>query len=230
MVSFKERSLSINQTLGEKLKEARESENISLEEAARATRIQKKYLDLLERGLYKKLPGEVYIRSFLKTYATFLELNPATVLNFYNKERLLYQKITPTKRFSVISKVFRMPRSFITPKLIKTTLIGLVIFAILLYLGLEIEKIVAPPFLFVENPEDNLIISEQSIEVSGKTERESKITINGQEILSDKDGYFQEIVDLQEGLNIIKVSAFRKHSQENTIYRKIMVVRNEQAI
>ena len=41
--------------------------------------INKKYLEALENDDWKKLPGEIYAKNFLKKYCNFLKLNPKSL-------------------------------------------------------------------------------------------------------------------------------------------------------
>jgi cytoskeleton protein RodZ len=61
-------------SVGSRLRDARELRNLTLEDAARTTRIAKGYLKALEEDDFTKLPSEVYARGFLRVYATFLGL------------------------------------------------------------------------------------------------------------------------------------------------------------
>jgi cytoskeleton protein RodZ len=61
--------------IGRVLERARKDRGLSLEEAERATKIRKRYLEGLERDDYTVLPDAVYARGFLKTYANFLGLD-----------------------------------------------------------------------------------------------------------------------------------------------------------
>ena len=63
--------------IGRVLERARKDRGLSLEEAERATKIRKRYLEGLERDDYTVLPDAVYARGFLKTYANFLGLDGA---------------------------------------------------------------------------------------------------------------------------------------------------------
>lgn len=69
--------------LGQMLREARESKGISLIEAEKATRIRRKYLLALEEANYEALPPAVYVRGFLRNYASYLGLDPETALAAY---------------------------------------------------------------------------------------------------------------------------------------------------
>ena len=60
--------------VGSALRRAREVRGLSLDEAARDTRLRVEQLDALEREDFDVLPGEVYVRASLRTYANYLGL------------------------------------------------------------------------------------------------------------------------------------------------------------
>ena len=62
-------------SIGPALRHAREKRGLSLEEVEQATKIRPRYIEGLEREDYDMLPAPIYIRGFLKTYATFLGLD-----------------------------------------------------------------------------------------------------------------------------------------------------------
>ncbi|HVP04310.1 MAG TPA: helix-turn-helix domain-containing protein [Dehalococcoidia bacterium] len=69
--------------LGETLRRARTSKKITLEDAERVTRIPRKYLEALEIENFGILPAPVYARGFLRSYATYLGLEPKELLPFF---------------------------------------------------------------------------------------------------------------------------------------------------
>jgi len=69
--------------IGKALKEAREMQNLSLEQVEEKTKIRRKYLQALENEQYDILPGQVYAKAFLKSYAKFLNLNVEEVMAAY---------------------------------------------------------------------------------------------------------------------------------------------------
>lgn len=72
--------------LGQVLRQARESKGISLEVAEEETKIRRKYLEALETGQYTDLPGEVYLKGFLRTYGNYLELDGASLVDQYKEQ------------------------------------------------------------------------------------------------------------------------------------------------
>lgn len=89
--------------LGNRLRLAREQLGISIEELSSATRIEPKYLFALERGNFDALPGATYIRSYLRTYAIYVNLDPRQVISFYQKQQTLSQ--APLSRTTRVQRV-----------------------------------------------------------------------------------------------------------------------------
>ena len=71
------------ETVGEILLAARERKGKSLEEASEETRIAVKNLEYLETDNFDAMPAKVYVRGFLRTYASYLELDVGYLLNKY---------------------------------------------------------------------------------------------------------------------------------------------------
>jgi len=70
-------------TLGPYLRSAREAKGIDLREAAQQTRISINFLKAIEEEDFAKLPGVVFVKGFLKSYARFLQLDEDEVMNRY---------------------------------------------------------------------------------------------------------------------------------------------------
>jgi cytoskeletal protein RodZ len=62
----------MTQTIGEKLRLAREARGIALREISEQTRISMRYLEAIEGDDYKRLPGGIFNRSFIRAYAKFI--------------------------------------------------------------------------------------------------------------------------------------------------------------
>ncbi|NWQ44176.1 helix-turn-helix domain-containing protein [Bacillus sp. EB106-08-02-XG196] len=72
--------------LGNRLKEARLAKGLSLEDLQSLTKIQKRYLIGIEEGNYSSMPGNFYVRAFVKQYAEALQLNPEEIFETYKNE------------------------------------------------------------------------------------------------------------------------------------------------
>ena len=69
--------------IGPALRKARLSRGVSIEDAARDTRIRAELLDALEQEEFDRLLGDVYVRGCLRSYATYLGLSPDRVVERY---------------------------------------------------------------------------------------------------------------------------------------------------
>ena len=61
--------------IGRILRQVREEKGLTLEQAEEKTKIRRKYIEALENEKYEVLPGPVYVRAFIRTYAKYLDLN-----------------------------------------------------------------------------------------------------------------------------------------------------------
>lgn len=68
------------EALGQYLREIRESEQYSLEQAARLLHIRPTYLKALESGNWSSLPGQAYGRGYLRSYAVLLGISGDEVM------------------------------------------------------------------------------------------------------------------------------------------------------
>ncbi len=73
------------ETLGEKLRQAREERGISISEVAEQTRISSLYLESIEKDDYKVLPGGIFNKGFIKSYAKFIGYDEHQALQEYQK-------------------------------------------------------------------------------------------------------------------------------------------------
>ena len=73
------------ETLGEKLRAAREARGISVSEVAEQTRIAPMYIECIENDNYKPLPGGIFNKGFVKSYARFIGLDEQDALQDYSR-------------------------------------------------------------------------------------------------------------------------------------------------
>jgi cytoskeletal protein RodZ len=72
---------------GERLRKERESRNITLRDLSEATKINKRYLEALEQNDFDSIPGGVFIRGYIRSYAESIGINPAPLLDEYLRIR-----------------------------------------------------------------------------------------------------------------------------------------------
>ena len=83
--------------IGETLRETRVRRRIDMTEVETATKIRAKYLRALENEEWDLLPGPTFVKTFLRTYADYLELDSRLLVEEYRQryERPSTQDLTP---------------------------------------------------------------------------------------------------------------------------------------
>ena len=72
-------------TIGEQLRTAREGRGIPLREISDQTRISMHYLEAIEMNDYKRLPGGIFNRSFVKAYARYVGYDEKEAVDGYTR-------------------------------------------------------------------------------------------------------------------------------------------------
>ena len=74
-------------SFGERLRQEREQRNVALEDIARETKINLRYLDALEREDFRFLPGGAFDKGYVRSYAQFLRIDPEPLLQAFELVR-----------------------------------------------------------------------------------------------------------------------------------------------
>ncbi len=96
--------------VGPALRRAREVRGLSLDEAARDTRLRVDQLDALEREDFDALPGEVYVRASLRTYASYLGLDPDKVGGAYARFAEEAEPVPPPAKLGRVERMIAASR------------------------------------------------------------------------------------------------------------------------
>jgi cytoskeletal protein RodZ len=73
-------------TVGEQLKAAREAQRLTVTEVADMTKIRSDHIRAIDQGNYDVFSAPVYIRGFVRTYATALKLDTTAIMAQLNQE------------------------------------------------------------------------------------------------------------------------------------------------
>lgn len=219
-MSFIVKPLDSHESIGAKLKAMRRRLAISMDTAAESTRIQKKYLVALEADDYHNLPAPIYTRNFLRTYVKMLGGDTAYFLKRFDEERATCD---------VLVDPMRLPRQkvgwlkfLVAHRIFKSVTVAIVCLGIMMYLGWQIQSLLAAPEITVFEPIDGLATNQARIQVTGQAEEQVELFINSTQVLPDKSGFFSTTVDLERGLNVITIEATKRYSREAVYHRTVV--------
>lgn len=72
--------------IGQKLRNARIKKGYTIDDLQQVTKIQKRYLIAIEEGQFDHLPGDFYVRAFIKQYCEAVDLDSNELLDEYKAE------------------------------------------------------------------------------------------------------------------------------------------------
>jgi len=202
-----------------RLKSLRDASGISLEELEKKTKISKKYLQAIEECNFEMLKySAVYQKNFIKKYVSALGEDPTPFIEQFTEEELSYKpRATQQKKFLCSKWHLRS-----LPLIIRYALVGAATLSLVFYLGLHVKNILRPPSLSVVEPTEGMVTQKNSIQVTGTTEPETKITINGENINNDEKGNFEQTILLSPGINTLVINAYNKHGKNTSETRHII--------
>src|SRR5207249_2391723 len=75
----------MTESIGEKQRLARETRGIALRDISENTRISMRYLEAIETNDYRRLPGGIFNRSFIRAYAKFVGFDEQEAIEEYTR-------------------------------------------------------------------------------------------------------------------------------------------------
>jgi len=206
--------------LSELLNEAMNLRGLDVKKLSELTDIPVHYLAALSDGDPAKLPAVPYVRGYLIKTAEALRVDAYLLLRAYKQEVLFRALKTsgpedklPSNRFTLGTPSRR--RTFIV--------IGIILILVVVYFIWQIDNFLGTPKIQIFSPAaDNLIVNSPSIKLSGEVNSKDKLTVNGEEILVEKNGQFQKDFSLQPGINTIEFKAKRFLGKEVKVIRQVI--------
>ena len=214
---FKRTVINAAESVGVVLHEARISTGRSLSDFSAALRIPERYLRALEEEDFVGLPGIVYEKHFVYRYAVALDLAPAPLIK---KWLVLRQNIPSVTRF--VARVQKRDL-WVSPFFWRRLFSALAVLFIGVYLGGRLFGMLRPPALTVIEPVAAMTTSERTVIISGVTEAETKVTVNGEVVPTKQDGSFVVPMTLELGINTIRVVASKRYSRSAMVERQVFV-------
>lgn len=219
MTLFQTKPLEPNKRVCLRLKECREAKGLTMAELALRTRISQKHLEALEQCRFSDIPyGAVYQKNFIKRVASALGADPEALLNQFLEEEATEEAAQS------LAKVIRKKTSISNmPLLLRYVFLGAAVVIVVIYLGIQVKQSIEPPMLVLLSPQNGHVATTPKISVRGTTEKEAQISINGEPVIIDNEGKFEEQMYLSPGINTIVISAKKKRGKSATETRHVIL-------
>jgi cytoskeletal protein RodZ len=210
-------------TIGQAFAEERKRQNLTLTEVSKATKIREDFLRAIEKGDFKALPSSAYAYGFVRNYAKYLGLPVEKSLALYRRE------FDEKKNIEVLPRGFSNPKEYVPPKFRfgRTALaLGILFVIIAGFLVFQYRAAVFDPGIDIDSPKNNQRVNSLTVEVEGKTDPASTLTIDNKVIPISSDGEFQTEITLFPGESTITFRVENRFGRVTTEERKVIVKPN----
>jgi cytoskeletal protein RodZ len=204
-------------TAGDLLKEKRLLKELSLEDVSKKTKIKVDFLEAIENSDYALLPSATFAKGFLRNYATFLYLNPDTMVAMFRRD------FTQNSRGEIIPRglvepVSNKPR-FFSVSLILTTI---AVVAFVGFLGIQLLSWWSLPKIKLIQPQNNDTYGEK-VTFKGVADSDATVKVNGQLVILDQSGQFTLDLVFPGGTHSVLVEATNRRGKSTLVERTFTV-------
>ncbi len=206
---------------GTRLKKARLSCQLTLDEVALALRIPPLHLKSLEEGDLSVFCAAVYAKGAYVKYASYLGINSKDSLHAFLRSLSCVRRRVPLKLPVPSTWLHR----FLTPSGVLMMVIALSVLLVAGYITQQIESFVRLPALALAEPTGS-ILSGAEVLVKGLTEAETEVTVNGENVLLNGANEFDFVLPLRSGINVLQVEAKGTSGRTRVITRHLLVPKN----
>lgn len=195
------------------LEEAMRVKGVSIEKLAQMTGISERFVELIVGNKADKLPSAPYMHGYLVKIGEVLGIDGEALWREHLSHNIAVPRSGAQDRFPGTER-FPIPFG-------RKTVIGISIGAIiLLYIAFRIPSLLGKPKLSVSF-DDNTVVATSTFSVSGTTDTENSLTVNGEPVYPDTTGAFTKSVTLNPGFNTFTIVAKRLLGAENSIVRQV---------
>jgi len=118
---------NLTESLSLKIKLARKKSRRKIEPISRILKIRPEYLNYIEENKFHMIPGNIYLKSFIKNYATFLKVDISSEMMELKK----YLNSPKNELSNIIEKQLKTPR----PKVRLLVIISVILLGLIFFVG-----------------------------------------------------------------------------------------------
>ena len=118
---------NLTESLSLKIKLARKKSRRKIEPISRILKIRPEYLNYIEENKFQMIPGNIYLKSFIKNYATFLKVDISSEMLELKK----YLNSPKNELSNIIEKQLKTPR----PRVRLLVIISVILLGLIFFVG-----------------------------------------------------------------------------------------------
>lgn len=204
-------------TAGELLRDKRILKELSLLDVAKKTKIKLEYLEAIENSNFSSLPSSTFAKGFLRNYASFLHLNPDTLVAMFRRDFTENDKGEIIPR-GLVAPVGSKPK-FFSVTFILTTIASLVFFG---FLGIQLVSWWRLPKLKLIQPQNGETYGEK-VTFKGVAASDATVKVNGQLVIMDQNDQFTLDLVFPAGTHSVIIEATSRQGKSTLVERTFTV-------
>lgn len=181
---------------------ARVAQRRSLEEASKELRIPLRQLEALEHDQPQTFSATVYALGALRAYAKWLGLEERPLERAVASALREKSRPRPLK----LATFARWHERVLSGSTVLTMSIALGVLVVGGYVVWQVNSFWRLPHLTLSSPAQN-VVEGDAVTVSGMSERDARVQINGETIMLREDNSFEHTVPIEPGITIVRVEA-----------------------
>jgi transcriptional regulator with XRE-family HTH domain len=201
------------------LRRLRKTQGLSLDAMSARTRIQRSFIESIERDAYSDLPDVLTARRMVGKLVEVLGADAGYVLVRFDKECGACPTPHANLRLPRVRVLWRRLASW--PRLSMWLLGGGLTLAVLSFIGLRAQALLGAPSLLVDSPNADMHTTASSLTIGGQTEIGVQLAVNGVPVYPDPMGRFVTLLPLRAGYNLCVVTARRRFGKTASVSRQI---------
>lgn len=201
-------------SVGELLSKERIRKNIQLKQVEKEIRIREKVLQAVENNDWSMFSSKIYITGIIKNYARYLGLDPHKMIIFFRRDYEKKEDVNFSKRVSA---------SYLKPetKKVAYTVLASILLIFFVYFAYQLKVFFSPPSVTILSPTVNNFKAD-SVKIVGKTEKDASITVYGEKVYPNKDGFFEYILPLGKDKTVVAIEITGANGKKTVISREFI--------
>lgn len=207
--------------IGASIAASRFERGLEEEDIHNATGLSVVFIQRVESGDYDQLPHDAYTLAGFKKLAEYVGLDKDEATAVYIEER---GELTDNKE---LRRSHRHRPSIVTTTILARLMLIVAIVAISGYIFYQVLAATSSPDLEIVFPGENQVIQGESVELVGRTDPGSTVTIDAQGVSLEDDGSFTYELSLPPGTHTVVIESESDLGRSTTITRTFVVTEED---